>query len=332
MLVIPDLIKQKFHGFEDVKCWGFCNTEKVPVQAKHPDRRTSWKKNPDLGVITLPEIIDLASDHVGFGIFTSKEYNLGCLDFDHFLKNGEPDYNNKLDLFLQMCPTFAEISSSGNGVHAFCFYDRDDENVKEFAIDPKRFGMNIPEDEYKMLLEKKVLPGGKFYCDKRFIKLTGILYKDNDYEIFKFDKIGYNTLTKTISVQQELPLPAKRTSIQTSFTRSWSDILCEAGILHIEAREYTGKIAPKSKKEVVECLKIPCPNRSKHQAKRQGDISADLAILSRYSDNTSSCTCNHNSCDPATRPNLLQKLWDEIKQPRIDIGEAALKRLGVNVE
>lgn len=282
-----------------------------------------------MGVITFPELVQYASNHVGFGIFVSKEYNLGCLDFDHFLKNGEPDYNNKLDIFLQMYPTFAEISSSGNGVHAFYFYDHDDEAVKEFAINPKCFGITIPEEEYNLLLEKKILPGGKFYCDKRFIKLTGKVYKDNDYEIFKFDKLGYNKLVKTISVQQEIPLPAKRASIQTSFTRSWSDILCEAGIIHIEAREYVGKVAPKSKKEVVECLKIPCPNRSNHQAKRPGDISADLAILSRYSDGTSSCTCNHNACDPATRPNLLQKLWDEIKKPMVDEGNEILKRLEI---
>ena len=301
MVEIPPVIQRKFRSLTNIKCWCFCSKDKIPVQLKDPQLHLPWVKNPDLGMITLSELIKYAPLHVGFGIFTSKKYGLGCLDFDHLLKDGEPVYNNKLDKFLEICPTFVEISSSGNGLHAFYNYDQTDENVKEFQIDIKKFNITSSDENI----------GGKFYCDKRFIKLTGNVYKDNTYEIYHFDKLGYHQLEKAISVQVEQPI-YKKSSIQTSFTRSWSDILSENGIIHIAAPEYTGKVSPKSKKEVVECWKIPCPNRNNHQTRRAGDVSADLAILSRYSDGSSSCTCNHNSCDPMKRPNLLQKLWDEI--------------------
>lgn len=331
MVTIPKIIQHKFRSFGDIKCWGFCNETKVPVQAKHPERFAEWKLNPDLGIITLPELIQLAPMHVGFGIFTSKSYSLGCLDFDHFLKNGEPDYNNTLDIFLQKYPTFAEISSSGNGVHAFYYYEHDNEDIKENTLDIEKFNINLPESDKKTLKDNKKLPGGKFYCDKHFIKLTGNVYKDNDYELKTICKSDYLKFEKTIFNHQDFPIRTKKQhSFQASFTKSWSNILTQAGIDHIEAREYIGKIAPRSKKEVVECLKIPCPNRYNHQTDRPGDISANLAILSRYSDDTSSCTCNHHSCDPASHPNLLQKLWNEIKKPTIDEGNKILKKFGVN--
>jgi hypothetical protein len=324
---IPEIIQKRFSQFADCKCWGFCNNEKVPVQLKNPERRTSWKNNPDLGVVTLPELIKFAPLHVGFGIFTSRELGIGCLDFDHFLQNGEPAFNNRLDEFL-LYSTFAEISSSGNGVHAFYFFPPNDPHAKEFPISLKKFGINLSVAEMDKL--DKNCPGGKFYCDSHFIKLTGRIYKDNDYLVRYLNDGEYDSFERAVTTKV---IPKKTTSFQSSFGlgRPWADILSEAGILHPEATGYVGKVSPRSKKLCIEALKIPCPNRMNHKTHRPGDVSAEMAILCKYEDGSSSVTCNHHSCAPEGKPNLLQKLWDEIKQPSVEAGEAALKRLGVNI-
>jgi hypothetical protein len=329
MVDIPPIIPKVFSQFADTKCWCFCNAEKIPVQFKNPERRAEWVKHPELAIITLSELIQFSPLHTGFGIFTSKEFGIGCLDFDHFLKDGEPVFNNRLDEFLNITSTFVEVSQSGNGVHAFYFFEPNNDNVKEFPISLKKFGISLSVAEMDKL--DKDAPNGKWYCNRHFIKLTGRIYKDNDGKIFYLTPHEYGGFEKAVTTQKPVP---KKTSFQSSIGmgRPWADILSEGGITHVEATDYVGKVSPQSRKLCIEAWKIPCPNRNNHKTRRPGDISADLAILSKYEDGSSSCKCNHHSCAPESKPNLLQKLWFEIKQPQVEIGKEALKRLGVNTD
>lgn len=340
MVEIPDIILKKFNAFADIACWGFCNEEKVPVQKLNPELRTSWKKNPELGVITLPELIEFAPNHVGFGIFTGD--GLGCLDFDKFLKDEKLRFNNMMDAFFTEHPTFVEYSSSNTGTHAFYFYPKDNPNVKEFGLDIAQFGIKDldPEEERLLKLPKDdperkekgltdYMPDGKFYPQKHFIKLTGRVYRDYTYELYTIK--NYDAFEKILSKNVVIPR-LKSNPYQTSLLgdyRDWNDILAEGGIPHIPATSYIGKVSPKSGKLVITAFKIPCPNRSAHATHREGDISAELALLCKFNDGSSSCTCNHNSCDPQKKPNLLQKLWDEINGPKINAGKKRLNDLGV---
>jgi hypothetical protein len=310
MVNIPPIILKRFAQFEDCKCWGFCNNSKIPVQLKNPERHTSWKNNPDLGVVTLSDLLQFSPMHVGFGIFTSRNFGIGCLDFDHFLKNGEPDFNNKIDQFLniQDANTFAEVSSSGNGVHAFYFFNQNNSKVREFPISLKKFGMNFTVSELDKL--DKNAPSGKFYCNDHFIKLTGRIYKDNDNLIRFLDNEGYSSFERAVTTTYR-PKKSTHQSI-IPLGKPWADILSEGGLMHVELPEYVGKLSPRSRKLCIECWKIECPNVNNHKTRRPGDISADMAILSKYADGSSSLTCNHHACDPSGHPNLLQKLWDKI--------------------
>lgn len=309
MVDIPAIIPKIFDDYADKKIWCFCNREKIPVQFANPERKGEWVKRPELVLLTLSELIKFAPIHTGFGIFTSKELGLGCLDFDHFLENGEPSYNNKVDIFLTIVGayTFAEVSSSGNGIHAFYKFPPNYSKMREFSISLKKFGMNFSVSELDKL--DKNSPGGKFYCDKHFIKLTGKVYKDNDYPIRNLTGSDYDSFEKAITTAIK-PKFSHQTIIPLG--RPWADILSEAGLMHVEATEYVGKLSPRSKKLCIECWKIECPNAENHKTRRPGDVSADMSILSKYADGSSSLTCNHHTCDPSGHPNLLQKLWDKI--------------------
>lgn len=351
-LKVPDIIKMVFRDYVDIPCWSF-SSNKVPSQLKDPQYNLSWKTNPDLGLITLDEIERWLPLHdrsrSGFGIFTGRfegcKYGLGCLDFDHFLDKatGEPDYGNKLDKLLERMPTFAEKSVSDEGVHGFFRYDKSDPNTQGSKnIDIKKMGIILEnflsEEEIRLIslskddperIEKgikKYMPGGAIYTDMHFINMTGNVYKNNDNALCILNRDDFSALLATVTTQTALPV-IKRPTYQSSFSRSWSDILCEAGIPHVQATDYIDK-SPHGKLQ-IEAWKIPCPNRKNHQSKRPGDVSADRAILIRYSDDTSACTCKHNSCHPSKRPNLLKKLWDEIKEPKRKSGEEYLKKMGI---
>ncbi len=337
MVDIPRIIETKFESYYDEKRWCF-SKNKVPMKLHNPNPKfpLSWKNNPDEGVITLTNLIEFNEKHPevheGFGIITGD--GLGCMDFDRFLENGQLRYNNKMDKFYGHAPTFVELSRSMKGTHGFYEYDKTNENVKEFGLDIKKFGINLTPEEIEALTKIDNLPGGKFYPRKHFINMTGIIHNNNDNDILCLTNPDYKMFEEKTCIQTVLP-EVKKSAFQSSLTgnyRSWGEILADNGIPHPVATDYIGRASPRSGKLVIEAYKIPCPNRKAHNTHRDGDISADLAILCKYEDGTSSVTCNHNSCDPMKRPNLLQKLWNEIKQPQIEIGKEALKRLGIDIK
>lgn len=69
---------------------------------------------------------------------------LACWDFDHCLKDGQL----VKDVPMPDNYVFAEVSSSGTGLHVFVFSD---------------------EPSFKM-------PGVEFYSHSRFIRMTGVRY------------------------------------------------------------------------------------------------------------------------------------------------------------
>jgi hypothetical protein len=50
-----------------------------------------------------------------------------------------------------------------------------------------------------------------------------------------------------------------------------------------------------------------------------------------WNDGTTSCTCNHNSCTPALRPNLLKKLWQQVREGRQEQARQRLRKMGLMV-
>lgn len=317
-LKIPEIIQEKFKVYSDDKRWCFCNKNKTPVEFRNPRVHFSRTDYPELGLLTLDELIEWSPSHVGFGIVTGN--GLGCMDFDRFLENGKPRYDNKINEFLdtRYTRTFAELSTSDKGIHSFYSYDSEDTNIKKFSIDIKKFGVNLHPDEIKRLESIKDLIGGEFYVNQ-FIKMTGRPYNDNTYPINHWGKLEYPIILKMAAIISELPVMKKhvyQSSLNGNY-KSWKEILDDVYIISLPA-SYNGQINPTNGKLCVESWKIPCPNRANHGTHRDGDISAELAILCKYSDGTDSCTCNHNSCDPLKHPNLLRRLWDEIYKIKAD--------------
>lgn len=306
-MMIPDSIKTRFSHWQNNIAWVLCNQEKAPININ--GGHLQWKENPGDGINSLSVIESRLSKvpGAGFGIILSKNNNLTCFDFDHALNEKGEIINLQVQELLEILSTFTEISSSGRGLHAFVNAElNEDETLAEYGF-------------------KKEFCDGKFY-PARFIKLTGDCLEGYDLPVQTFGKRQFETIRKRIS-SDYIALPRQKCKVSSPHSTTdteWDRVLDEAGIIHIKA-SYEGKTRTYpdgTSRTAIESYRIPCPNRSAHtdEEKRKGKFGPDAAILTKWDDGTSSVSCNHNSCDPANRPNLLQKLWDEIREIRV--GEA----------
>jgi hypothetical protein len=274
-----------------------------------------WKEEPQDHITTLPLILKTLEmiPGYGFGVLLNHHNNIVCYDFDHALDDAGQIINPEVQQFVEVISSFTEISSSGKGLHVFV-------------------GIDIPET--KILTEygfKKSYGDGKFY-PARFIKMTGNCPEGFDLPVQILNSFELDTIRRRMSNETILPSFKKTTSPTQSNTNDidWDEILTEVGILHTKS-QYAGRsrnYPDGSCKIAVESYRIPCPNRFAHTnyAKRTSQFGPDSAILTRWDDNTTSCTCNHNNCSPDQHPNLLQKLWDEIRELRIKDAKAVLSK------
>ena len=311
---IPDNIINRFAPWADFTSWVMGNEKKLIVQWRNGELCT-WRKNPEDNIMTLHRLVDIVSKDIwwgGFGIILGEDNLLCCIDLDDCLDpTTHETFNPEVTEFLKVAKTFVEVSSSGHALHVF-------------------FALKNPKIEFGL---KPEFCKGKLYVD-RFIKLTGIQYKDYDNPIRVLDDKEFSIIKKKIGVAEVVIQPLVPSKSYTGRTRqsglmteeSWEFILDEVMIPHFPT-EYNGHA--KNGKIVMESWKILCPNVSAHTHDRTGDASANLAILCKYKDGTSSLKCNHNSCDPITHPNLLKKLWNQIKEIRAERGNTILKQMGV---
>jgi hypothetical protein len=287
---LPNTILTHFSHWTNIACWVVCNDKKQPC-----DKRTGllakWRTDPKDNIITLTELETLCELEVverwgGFGIILGQDNHLCCIDFDHILDNDGNITNPEVAAFIEDTKTFVEKSSGGHGLHAF-------------------FLLESPHEEYSL---RKSFCDGKFYVD-RFIKMTGNVYKEYDYPVRTIREHGFNIIKSRIG-EPEAELENSKTDYTGDNTETWESILGRAGIPIVQSN-YSGKV--RRGKLVIESWRIECPNRAAHRTDRQGDPSAHLAVLNKYTDGSTSVSCSHNSCSPQRHPNLLQKLWDKVK-------------------
>lgn len=300
-----DVIKSRFAPWQNIKMWVLCNQEKIPVK---PDGSLlQWKENPGDDINILDTIINRMRDGFGFGCIVGPDNKLVCYDFDHALNDDGKIINPAVKEFIEIVGSFVEISSSGKGLHLFIIADLPD-------------GVALTEYGFK-----KSFCDGKCY-PARFIKLTGNCLPGYDLPIQTFRKSELDVIERKLS-NTPLQSPIRKTRTATDGTDTdWDGILSDVGILHLRS-QYEGKprtYPDGTTRTPIESYRIPCPNRHNHTGveKRNSRFGPDAAILSKWGDGTSSLTCNHNACDPATRPNLLKMLWDEIRQLRVQDAEA----------
>lgn len=292
MVAIPDAILSRFAPWGDFKSWVICNAEKQIVQ-KRNGYLCRWREDPQDNIMTLSECADWCThvDWGGFGVILGEDNLLGCLDFDDCLDKSGLMKNPEVDNFLTVARSFTELSTSGKGIHIF------------FALSKPHVEFALRDDFCK----------GKFYVD-RFIKLTGEQYQNHDYPIRVLTEREILHMQKQIGVDEpQLNKPAQPKLPGSFADKSWSSIFQQENIIHFPS-QYTGRY--RRGKVVTESWKVVCPNKDKHTTDRPNDPSAHLAILCKYDDGSSSLSCNHNSCAPEGKPNLLQKLWDRIKGDR----------------
>jgi len=306
-----DIIKERFGPWQNIPMWVLCNQEKRPIK---PDGSLlQWKQNPGDDINTLEVIVSRIKAGFGFGCILGLGNTLVCYDFDHALDEYGNILNSAVREFIELLGTFVEISSSGRGLHVF-------------------INAELPEgvilQEYGF---KKTLSDGKCY-PARFIKLTGNCLLGYDLPIQTLTKGELDTIEAKASNAASHPIFRKaRTPSQTSISKdsNWDEILSEVGILHTRS-QYDGKPrtypADGTTRIALESYRIPCPNRHNHTGveKRKASFGPDAAILTRWDDGTCSVSCNHNACDPAKHPNLLQMLWDEIRALRVQDAKTVL--------
>jgi hypothetical protein len=311
--MIPPTITDRFNPWSDSLCWCLCNEQKQPIN-RHTGNLLAWKLHPGDHVNTLDTISGYLKDmpRSGFGIIVGKDNGLACFDLDDALGSDGKIINPLVKEFLDILGTFVEVSTSGAGLHAF---------------------VELIEPHPEFGLDKDKFCGGKFY-PARFIKLTGNVYDGYDLPIKTINKRDCEIVQNKIGITPVIiPAPVNRTAY-TGKSRNWSDILSEAGILHISAPQYIGKSRQHgiTTRTCIASWKIQCPNKAAHSDHhRIGDFSADAAILSQWDDGTSSCTCNHNSCNPALRPNLLHKLWLQVHKARRKDANEILRKIGCEI-
>jgi hypothetical protein len=307
MTTIPDIIPQRFRPILTTKSWCVCGMDKIPADYTRYGSPLFWKKEREK-LLTLQDLQRYVPHYQGFGFIAGEDggNQIRYIDLDGCLEDGVAK-NSRIDELLnsrELFPTFVEVSSSGNGLHVF------------FESSP------FPETAIRSDVSK-----GKIYCC-RFVKVTGVPYKGLDYPV---KTLSDQELAVVLRVLGEQPPPRPLTPVRTyqgvMDGESWDTVLTEAGIEHRPA-PYTGK--ERHGKMVLEAWLIPCPNITMHSNYgKPSTFRMDAAVLERYDDGTSSCTCNHNHCAVALRPNLLRLLWQEIKAPRIARGKQLLADLGV---
>jgi hypothetical protein len=311
--MIPISIKERFAPWADCECWCLCNENKQPIN-RWTGNQLYWKTRPGDSINTMSVINESLKDmpRSGFGIIVGKGNDLACFDLDDALDTDGKIINPLAKEFLDILGSLVEISTSGSGLHAFVELEG---TYAEFGFDKTKFC------------------GGKFY-PSRFIKLTGDVFDGFDLPIKTINKKDCEIVQNKIGIARpDLPLPAKHTAYSGK-SRNWSDILSEAGILHITANQYVGHSRQHGimSRTCTDAWKITCPNVTAHSDHhRHGDFSADAAILSQWDDGSSSCTCNHNGCNPALRPNLLHKLWQQVHKARDEQARARLHAMGLMV-
>ena len=313
-----------FAPWADAECWVLSNKNKQPCTIhagkylSEPQKEYAigdmlrWKEEPQDHISTLPKILKTKEmlPGYGFGIILNLNNHLACFDFDNALDDNGEIINRNVQEFIEVAGSFTEISSSGKGLHVFVCLDLPEQTVvNEFGF-------------------KKSHGDGKFY-NARFIKMTGNCPDDFDIPVRVINLREFNGAKKQISNERMLSISNKISKpIDGNITTNWDEILSEVGIFHIRS-QYFGKsknYPDGSCKTAVESYKIPCPNRYAHTnlSRRLNQFGPDAAILTRWDDGSSSCTCNHNNCSPENRPNLLQKLWDEINSMRLKDADTTL--------
>jgi hypothetical protein len=323
----PNTIKNRFSACADIECWVLSNKNKQPCTIHsgkyltEPQKEYNvgdmlrWKEEPQDHINTLSSILktwELLPGY-GFGVLLNKNNSIACFDFDHALDDNGNIINTEVRQFVEVISSFTEVSSSGKGLHVFVYVEiPDDETIYEYAF-------------------KKSFGDGKFY-PSRFIKMTGNCPEGFDLPLKVLVLHELNTIRRKMSNEIISPSFRKSTSpSQCSSTElNWGDILTEVGILHTNS-QYVGKsknYPDGTCKMVIESYRIPCPNRFEHTdfTKRTSQFGPDAAILTRWDDKTTSCTCNHNGCSPDKHPNLLQKLWDEIRELRMKDAKSILSK------
>lgn len=312
-------IKNHFRPWSDIECWVLSNDRKQPCtihsgeyvlgeekKAYSLGDMLRWREEPQDHITTLNRVLSVLEKmppSYGFGVILSHKNNILCFDFDHALENGEIK-NLEVKEFVSVVSSFTEISSSGNGLHVFV----DADVPEDYSIDEYGF--------------KEQYGDGKFY-DARFIKMTGNCLDNFDVPVRVLNRHELDTIKRKISAEYIPPVFKKATRVSSSNDElNWDEILSEVGIIHTKTnyanktKDYGNGIS----KLVLESYRIPCPNRLAHTDyyKRERTFGPDAAILNRWDDGTTSITCNHNACKPESHPNLLLKLWDEIRKLRVD--------------
>jgi hypothetical protein len=307
---IPENIITRFAPWADFVSWTMCSEQKIPVE-KRTGIFCKWRENPKDDIMKLSELIKW-SEHFwwgGFGVILGEDNLLCCVDLDDCLNtNGEPK-NKEIKEFLDVVKSFTEISTSGKALHVF-------------------FALNSPKKEFAL---KDSFCSGKVYVD-RFIKLTGNIYEKYDYPIRILNDREFDIIKDKIGEIEYIPEQQKPLKMHYNKTENWKELLENAGIMCFPS-QYTGKY--RRGKLVLESLKIVCPNINAHTHLRTGDKSANLAVLCRYDDGTTSLSCNHNSCDGKKHPKLLQKLWDLVKKgnkiEKIEKSKEILRKMGLKI-
>ncbi len=320
-------IINRFSPWADIECWVLSNKNKQPCTI-HSGRYTSepakdyaigdmlrWKEEPQDHINTLSSILKTMEmlPGYGFGVLLNEHNHLACFDFDHALDENGQIINQDVQQFIEVIGSFTEISSSGKGLHVFiCIDAPETEIITEYGF-------------------KKSYGEGKFY-PSRFIKMTGNCPEGFDLPVQVLNILELNTIRRRMSNESIAPLFRKATTPSQceSVDIKWDEILTEVGIIHTSS-QYAGKsrnYPDGTCKVALESYRIPCPNRFVHTnfAKRTSQFGPDAAILTRWDDKTSSCTCNHNNCSPDQHPNLLQKLWDEIRTLREKDAKSVLSK------
>ena len=330
-ITLPPTILNRFLAWSNIDCWVLCNEEKQPVtlhdrfwlipkndsdvvpKKYYAGKLLRWKSEPQDHISNIYKIQKYyeATPGYGFGILLGRGNTLCCFDFDHVISR-DGKIPEKVDSFLKQLRTFVEISSSGNGLHAFVAVNGETE---EYGFDA-----NICD--------------GKFY-NFRFIKLTGNIYTDYDLPIRILNHHEYKSIQSVLGAIKALPKP-DRTNISYTGDRDcdWPKILSDANIRYETANEYIGKIRKRGEQShsVDYSCRIQCPNIISHTdyQKRLNQFNPDVAILTLWDDGLTSVVCNHNHCDGKTyRPNLLQMLWVQIKESRAKRAKQLLTMAGV---
>lgn len=329
-----NVILSRFAAWKNVPMWMLCNANKQPVTihaghySSEPERdyfigdMLRWKEEPQDHITTLDRVLVAAQTFPEFGIgpFIGHENTLACFDFDHCLDTEGNIKNEKVRMFISILSSYTEVSVSGTGLHVFVFTDKPE---PEYSFDPEYIG------------------DGKFYSN-RFIRLTGNEHRDNEYSIVGISHDEYEQYRKFLEHTIKAPAQGQipKASTYTGSNQGWDQILDNAGIIHKEATNYAGTTRVYSdgtSRKVEKAYRILCPNYKQHTGhdrrnKAVVNGGGDVAILTKFADGMSSVKCSHNHCDPLKyKINLLQMLWDQIKQNRADNVKSLMQYAGVRV-